>query len=305
MWIEVKSTSQESYPFVVTNMRTNQPISYNVVKVHHNPGAFSSIYFKLEPHLGEWGEEGDFIRVGIDENAPNGWVILPPELPLVELNTAMDINEVISLPNMWPDEEISITQQPPDSCYPEGSWRIYFPFQVYEDIVLWGTLEAFTDNQEGPVYMRSVFGHQLMATEGARYSFSMTEDPGRCVRVVPTNVAGTQFEALEFCLPQEEIVDAGLSNEHDSGVERPVDAGMIAKLDAGLLRSSDGGPLDGDQEIDAGFSDIATQDGSDAGQNSGEEEEDGCNCTQTVYPSPWALTFLTVLLLLRRRRYYR
>ena len=100
-------------------------------------------------------------------------------------------------------------------------------------------------------------------------------------------------------------MDAGLSNEHDSGVERPVDAGMIAKLDAGLLRSSDGGPLDGDQETDAGFSDIATQDGSDAGQNSGEEEEDGCSCTQTVYPSPWALTFLTVLLLLRRRRYYR
>ena len=129
LWIEVKSTSQESYPFVVTNMRTNQPISYNVVKVHHNPGAFSSIYFKLEPHLGEWGEEGDFIRVGIDENAPNGWVILPPELPLVELNTAMDINEVISLPNMWPDEEISITQQPPDSCYPEGSWQFIFPFK--------------------------------------------------------------------------------------------------------------------------------------------------------------------------------
>ena len=109
-------------------MRTNQPISYNVVKVHHNPGAFSSIYFKLEPHLGEWGEEGDFIRVGIDENAPNGWVILPPELPLVELNTAMDINEVISLPNMWPDEEISITQQPPTLV----TLRVlagYFPFK--------------------------------------------------------------------------------------------------------------------------------------------------------------------------------
>ena len=303
LWIEVQSTYQESYPFIVTNQRTNQPISYNVVLVHKNPGVFPSIYFKLEPHLGEWGEEGDFLTVGVDENAPNGWVILPPELPEVELNTAMNINEAIVLPDMWPEEEISITQRPPDSCYPEGSWRIYFPFQVYTDIVLWGTLEAFTDNQEGPVYMRSVFGHQLAATDGARYSFVMTEDPGRCVRVVPTNVAGTQFEALEFCLPQEEVVDAGIGPTDAGEPLTHVDSGSSEFADAGLMVDVDGGH--GGAMLDSGASDgtgTITPSNNDGGVDSSDPVNEGCGCRQTSERST-LMFFLISFIFYRRRRY--
>ena len=302
LWIEVQSTYQESYPFIVTNQRTNQPISYNVVLVHKNPGVFPSIYFKLEPHLGEWGEEGDFLTVGVDENAPNGWVILPPELPEVELNTAMDINEVIALPDMWPEEEISITQRPADSCYPNGSWRIYFPFQVYSDIVLWGTLEAFTDNQEGPVYMRSVFGHQLAATDGARYSFVTTEDPGRCVRVVPTNVAGTQFEALEFCLPQEEVVDAGSSFADAGHQSATIDSGPSDFTDAGLAVAIDGGS--GGAILDSGASDGAgttTPSNNDGGVDSSDPINKGCGCAQSQSKGFLHLGWLVLAFLTRRR----
>lgn len=285
LWIEVSSTSQDAYPFVILNLSSNQPISYTIIHKHTNPGAFASTHYKLEPHVGIWGDEGDIITVGVDENAPDSWLIMPSSLPQIELDYSLDMDETLALPGMWPEESISITEVPPNSCYPTGAWRIYVPFQVYEETILWGILETYTDNQEGPVFMKSVFGHQLAATDGARYAFNMTEDPGRCIRIIPSNVNGTQFEGLEYCLPQEDVVDAGVSS---------MDAGMFALdagnqdwvEDSGLSDITDAGREvpDGGSEaptaLDAGAGDRAAAMDADAGVDADTLVDNGCGCSQ-------------------------
>ena len=307
LWIEVSSTSQGAYPFVILNLSSNQPISYTIIHQHTNPGAFASTHYKLEPHVGIWGEEGDIITVGVDENAPDSWLVMPSSLPQIELDYSLDMDETLALPGMWPEESISITQVPPNSCYPMGAWRIYVPFQVYEETFLWGILETYTDNQEGPVFMRSVFGHQLAATDGARYVFNMTEDPGRCIRIIPSNVNGTQFEGLEYCLPQEEVVDAGMS---------PLDAGMSASdagnpdwvEDSGLSDITDAGRAvpDGGSEaptaLDAGAGNSVAVMDSDAGVDADTLVDEGCGCSQTRNKRSLHLGWLVLAFGLSRRK---
>ena len=309
LWVQILSTTStiDTFPIIVTNKTSNQPVSYTVDHNHRDGGVFPPRYFKLMPEVGTWGEVGDKIELSVDDTA---WFQNPIELPEVEIVAeGVSMNDTVFVPPMFWSDQMEITPITPNSCWPMGGYKIDIPFMVYETLVPWGYLLVYTDNHEDPIRMIGTEPLHVDASNGQILRAWTHDDPGRCIQIVPMNLMDEAFEAVEFCMPEVETPpDAGVMMADAGWTMTPLDSGVVTNMDAGMSFVVDGGFAASHTSGDGGTS--ATNSGGststttdDGGANTPEPVDEGCGCSQTKARSDgfFHVGWLVLALLTRRR----
>lgn len=305
LWVQVLNAGNtETFPIIVTNKTSNQPIAYELAFNHRDEGVFPPRYYKLVPETGIWGAVGDKLELSVDNSS--AWFQQPLELPELEIVAeGLTFDNPVFLPEIpWPNvvtqEVIGI-----NSCWPQGGWKITIPYMLYEENVPWGYVLVYTDNHEAPVRMIATNVLHEEASSGEVLRAWTHTDPGRCIRVVPVNLAEQTFEAAEYCQPLPDGSDAGpVTQRGDGGAERNLDAGAaLSSADAGSAALIDSGTPATLPALDGGYGGLGpAPTGAGAAADGGTTQppvtDEGCGCSQTKKRGEgfWSVGWLVLIL---------